>query len=437
MGTMSRLRPPRRPVHAGLFRSRRALLKGGAAVATTIPWAGLFAPRAQARALGPLVPDPRGILDLPEGFSYQIVERAGAPMNDGYRVPGLPDGMACLVDDAGHYVLWRNHEVPTGAWGYGPYRPGQDPPAEAYRADGMGGVTRVVIDSDTLERVTSNLALVGTSRNCSGGPSPWGWLSCEETTEAEHGYVFLCPKEAEGLVPAKPIRGYGRFRHEAVAVDPRTHIAYLTEDRNDGALYRFVPHDRNEPFRGRLEALRVRGAPACLTTEAMSPGDRVKVDWVELDEPDPPRDTLREEAKAKGAALFRRGEGIWWSKEGAYICATTGGPAAAGQIFFLHAGDGDELELVAQSESRGDLEMPDNITVAPRSGEVYMAEDGLAGRNLIRVLRPDGSIGDFARNTLGQSEFAGVCFSPDGEVLFVNLQLDGLTLAIRGSFPGG
>jgi hypothetical protein len=56
---------------------------------------------------------------------------------------------------------------------------------------------------------------------------------------------------------------------------------------------------------------------------------------------------------------------------------------------------------------------------------------------LIRVLRPDGSIGDFARNTLGQSEFAGVCFSPDGEVLFVNLQLDGLTLAIRGSFPGG
>ena len=32
------------------------------------------------------------------------------------------------------------------------------------------------------------------------------------------------------------------------------------------------------------------------------------------------------------------------------------------------------------------------------------------------------------------SEFAGPCFSPDGRTLFVNIQGDGLTLAISGPF---
>jgi len=31
-----------------------------------------------------------------------------------------------------------------------------------------------------------------------------------------------------------------------------------------------------------------------------------------------------------------------------------------------------------------------------------------------------------------ESELAGVCFSPDGETLFVNIQRDALTLAIDG-----
>ena len=30
---------------------------------------------------------------------------------------------------------------------------------------------------------------------------------------------------------------------------------------------------------------------------------------------------------------------------------------------------------------------------------------------------------------------AGVCFSPDGSTLFVNIQVDGLTVAITGPFP--
>ena len=54
-------------------------------------------------------------------------------------------------------------------------------PAEAYNPNGFGGVTRVVLDPETLEVISSNLVLAGTIRNCAGGMSPWGWLSCEET----------------------------------------------------------------------------------------------------------------------------------------------------------------------------------------------------------------------------------------------------------------
>ena len=42
----------------------------------------------------------------------------------------------------------------------------------------------------------------------------------------------------------------GRFRHEAVAVAPRTGIVYQTEDRNEGLLYRFLPEKRGKLIAG-------------------------------------------------------------------------------------------------------------------------------------------------------------------------------------------
>ncbi|KEZ94873.1 hypothetical protein A11M_0124655 [Xanthomonas vasicola pv. vasculorum NCPPB 895] len=62
----------------------------------------------------------------------------------------------------------------------------------------------------------------------------------------------------------RPLAGLGRFSHEAVAIDPRTGIVYLTEDdRNKAGLYRFIPNDRrgrNGSLENgdRLQAARVR-----------------------------------------------------------------------------------------------------------------------------------------------------------------------------------
>jgi len=76
-------------------------------------------------------------------------------------------------------------------------------------------------------------------------------LTCEETTidpistsalTAAHGYVFEVA--AEGTGTGEPLRGLGRFSHEAVAVDPATSIVYLTADEGNSGLYRFIPERR-------------------------------------------------------------------------------------------------------------------------------------------------------------------------------------------------
>ena len=50
-------------------------------------------------------------------------------------------------------------------------------------------------------------------------------------------------------------------------------------------------------------------------------------------------------------------------------------------------------------------------------------------------MRPDGEQYAVADNAYSTSELAGACFSPDGEILFVNIQYPGITLAITGPWP--
>jgi secreted PhoX family phosphatase len=379
-----------------------------------------------------LIRDPHRILDLPEGFSYRIVQRFGERMSDGYRVPGKPDAMGCFPGPDGSIILMRNHEVAPGSDQHSPYFAGQARPVQVYDPEGTGGVTRLVLDAATLELKRSNLVLAGTYWNCAGGLSPWGWLSCEETVDdPRHGYVFLCATDAERVRSPKRLAAYGRMRHEAAAVDPRTLFAYMTEDRPDGCFYRFVPDKREQPFRGSLQALRIAGQPG-FDTGAQRPGTPLPVDWVEIEQPDSADDSVRSQGRANGAARVQRGEGLWLADNQAFFCATAGGPLARGQIFRLSLGEKPTLEVVAEASDADVLDMPDNLCVSPH-GQLYVAEDGPDG-NFLRRVSLDGRVLPFARNAVSQSEFAGPCFSPDGRTLFVNIQHDHLTLAIRGPF---
>ena len=407
--------------------TRRTLLASSAALiaaGSALTW--LYNRPRIVGSLGDLLIDPKGILDLPSGFSYQILERTGALMSDGYPMPDLPDGMGCFPGSKGQWIVVRNHEIHQGQ---------AADHTLAYDPQRGGGVSRVVVDAKSGQRLSSNLLLTGTSRNCAGGPCTEGWLSCEEIDEPDHGYVFLCDPAADTLQPARRLPSLGRFPHEAAAFDPASGITYLTEDTADSAIYRHVPERSDQPFSaGTLQALKLVDTDRADLSAEQQVGDRLTVDWGTIDDPQAQSIPTRHQAHARGAAVLSRGEGMWSSPGVVYLASTDGGPARRGQIYRLDIappGEQDRLSLVAQAENDNAMANPDNLTIAP-GGDVYIAEDG-SEPNLIWQLRSNGDIFPIARNALS-GEVTGLCFSPDGNWLFANLQKEGLTLAIRGPF---
>jgi len=433
-------------------------------------------PQDPARGFGRLVADPEGILDLPRGFSHRVISRHGEEMDDGLLVPARHDGMAAFPGRDGMVNLVCNHENPAARQSFGPFganaeRLGQVPREKIYDygkgvSPGTGGTTRIVYDPKTRERKAIHLSLVGTEINCAGGPTPWGsWLSCEEifrdpgaslewngavvNRERRHGYIFEVPALGAGLADPVPLRDMGRFEHEAAAVNPATGIVYLTEDRQQSLLYRFIP---NTPAKlrdgGRLQALAIAGQPEFDTRnwdsrDPLLPGQWLDAAWVDLDDPDGDANDLRFRGRSLGATVFARGEGLCYGAGGFYLTATIGGAMRMGQVFNYRPspaegtpGEADRpgrLALVAESTTDSLLRHADNLTVSPW-GDLMVCED-TAGHCGLVGLGPDGVQYPVADNAYTNSELAGVCFAPDGKTLFVNIQERGLTLAITGPFP--
>ena len=120
---------------------------------------------------------------------------------------------------------------------------------------------------------------------------------------------------------------------------------------------------------------------------------------------------------------------MWYADGEIYFACTSGGPARFGQIW-KYTPETSTLELFVEAQQDGLINNADNLTVAPW-GDLVVCEDSGGVDHLIGVT-PDGVMYRLARNALSNSEFAGAVFSPDGSTLFVNLQQDGLTVAITG-----
>ncbi|MHA7819971.1 MAG: alkaline phosphatase PhoX [Erythrobacter sp.] len=400
---------------------------------------------------GELVPDPMGLLDLPPGFSYHVLSRLGDAMDDGGTVPDKADGMGCFDIGNGELALVRNHElVPADdaggpiAKGFGHHNGNIVP----------GGTTTIVLDAETLAVKRQFRSLGGTIRNCSGGTTPWGsWLTCEEAPtgpgqrygeglERNHGWVFEVPASAPALVDPVPLTAMGRFNHEAAVVDPATGFVYMTEDRDDGVLYRFLPKTPGRLMDGgRLQVMVLEGLTDTRnwTGAGMPAGQPYRVSWVDIEGVEAPVDNLREQAASKGAALIARGEGLHMGVDRGtsevFICSTSGGAKQLGQIFRLVpdiAGADDRFELFFESDSPDQFNYGDNLCVAP-NGHLIVCEDQYTEvvDNHLRGITPDGRAYDLAR-LRRQTEPAGGCFSPDGKWLFVNAYAPTVTLAITG-----
>jgi hypothetical protein len=444
-----------------ILQNRRAFLATAAAVAAAAPALQACATAAPQDNAHGLVADPGGLLDLPPGFAYRVLSRAGEPMSDGLDTPAAFDGMAAFPLDGGRCALIRNHEIrPTategGAFGADFSKAAAIDRERIYdRAPNgrplLGGTTTLIVDVRTLRVEQSFLSVAGTATNCAGGATPWGaWLTCEETLETPganatkpHGFAFEVPASARGLVRPEPLVAMGRFRREAAAVDPTTGVVYQTEDEEDGLLYRFLPDAPGELARGgRLQALALaewaRGDTRNWRGRSIAAGARLPVRWVDLDHVESPDGDLKERGHARGAALFARGEGMALAIEGGrpaiYFACTTGGVARRGQVWRLNPGpEGDTLDLFAESASDQHFDMVDNIVAAPW-GDLILCEDG-DGDNFVRGLSANGATYPIARNAhRAKSEFCGACFSPDGSTLFVNVQTPSRTFAITGDW---
>jgi len=393
-----------------------------------------------------LVKDNNNIIDLHHSLKYQIISEEGSIMSDGFKVPGLADGMGSfLVND--EIVLVRNHEiVPEHGMDKGPF---QNPDTQIsllgnkhYDKNAIGGTTNVVIDKGSKDVLKEYLSLSGTHQNCAGGTTPWGtWLSCEEKVDKKrkgcvsHGYVFEVDPRNPSLNSPHPLKKLGRFNHEAVAFD-RFNNAYLTEDRSDGLIYKFIPKYPNNLKEGELFALSITGIKDARNWDSslIDLNKTYLADWIKIEDYNPDYDSVREEGIIKGATPFARPEGIIAGNDSIYICCTSGGSLKKGQIWKLNPTVFNEISIELWYEVRDttSLNMPDNITISPW-GDLIVCEDN-SDINRLWGITTKGKPYLIAQNSYSNSEFAGVCFSPMDNTMFVNLQSNGLTLLINGSW---
>jgi secreted PhoX family phosphatase len=175
------------------------------------------------------------------------------------------------------------------------------------------------------------------------------------------------------------------------------------------------------------------------------------VAWVDIANPDPSdavsnTRAVSSQGLAEGAAAFTRLEGAWFDGGMVYFTSTDGGEAKLGQVW-QYDPTAESLTLIFESPDAAILSNPDNLTMSPRGGLV-LCED-TEGSQYVRGLTFGGDVFDLAVNLTNDSEWAGVCFSPDGETMFVNRQganrgpnppegnAQGMTFAIWGPWSGG
>ncbi|MFI5735124.1 alkaline phosphatase PhoX [Kribbella sp. NPDC051587] len=451
----------RRRFVAGVAASGAAVSVLGSveALYTAEPALGTSGPKA---GYGPLVADPAGMLDLPRGFRYQVLSREGLTRADGGLIPSRFDGMGVFPDRDGASRLVRNHECLPDA----PV-PVRGPAEWTYDPAAGGGNSTLLVDKRN-HVTTEFISLGGTAINCSGGRTPWRtWLTCEETEDKagekgytkDHGFIFeVDPYDGRRNRDPVPLKAMGRFQHEAVAVDPATGVVYETEDAflpPLGGFYRFLPNRPRGGWGslragGELQAMRIPDLPdLSVVQDAGTVFDHVE--WVSVPDPLATSESVRTQDFSVPITGGYKLEGCWWGAVDRCVyfvssfALTELGPKVAhnGQVWkFDPRRKTLRLEMIFTRKNPPDpdpeFDSPDNITMSPYGG-LMMCEDGVGEQHILGTTE-DGDVFKFAKNRVDigtpespeYGEFTGAGFSADGQTMFFNLWMPGVTYAVTG-----
>ncbi len=374
---------------------RNGLALGGTAVASAILGVGGPVSAAPASSSSP-APGPYGSLEgrrpdgnglvLPEGFSSRIVAVGGTGVGaTDYTWPLFPDGKGTIATPDGGWILACNHEVfdfqTIGESAGG---------ASAIRFDSGGSI----LDAYPI--------LEGSHSNSRGATTPWGtWLSCQEAHQGD-GRIWEC--DPTGDSPAVPRNALGVRTHGSVAVDPLGGHCYMTEAHRDGRLYRFRMLDESASG----------AALADGPLEAMAVDPDGGVSWIPV--PDPSGTVAPTRVQAADGFVTPVGGGVW-VHDGSLLFTT----ALDDRVHAVDLANQRHWILWDGSGHRQPLVGIGDLTVAPASGDLFVAED--RGDMELVQIGIEGLVAPFCRMVGDDhrlSAVTGPCFDPSGTRLYIS-----------------
>jgi uncharacterized protein DUF839 len=381
------------------------------------------------------VADPGGVIDLPPGYSYDVLARdcvdqvTSTESGATFQMPSDFDANITVRGKGGTVQLLSAHEltkpVPGDFQGdAAKCHVEEQATTDDGDSDGWGSVSRLTLGKDGTTVTKRELITTGIHDLCAGAKTKWGTFLVNEE------FPFVAdPQSRSGWVweidPAtgaeKRATGMGRFSHEQEALSGKAW--YLTDDRgNNQYLYKFVPDKRRDLSAGKLYGLKFDRSTN--TGEWIGPLDPMR----------PEADMAARVGPPTAANSFNKHEGMVKAKHGeGVVFSESAAGADPGRVWRLvDRGDGVHGTVLAEGDF-SKMSRPDNIRY-DREGNLFIFEDNgsaldtnpaTGGNNEVYVL-PKGMTGSenlrkFA-TVRGGGEGTGPWFSTDGKLLYLSIQ---------------